>query len=266
MITRQWARPRELFGLTVSEHRRLADILIAARRTRRAVAPLTTVYPELTVADATRVRDALLGRRLTAGERLIGAKVTLSPPRRLGSPQPRLGWLTDGMLLAGAVVDPGHFIAPRVEPKLAFVLTRPIPDAVASLTDVLAATVRVAPCLEIVDSSYGGLPAQPADDVADNCATSAVLIGDGIRPPAEGSLRRLRVELRAGAFERTATVGSSLDAVSWLADRVSRRARDVGPMTFLLGPAAAVAVPLLSGTSVTARFASLGTLELRASA
>lgn len=115
--------------------------------------------PELTVGDARSIRDTLLTCRIAAGERLIGAKVslggTLAEPR-FGSLEPRLGWLTDAMLLPRAVVDLGELIRPRVEPKLAFLLARPLRGPVITAGDLLAATDRVFPCIEIVDSRYEG--------------------------------------------------------------------------------------------------------------
>jgi 2-oxopent-4-enoate/cis-2-oxohex-4-enoate hydratase len=245
-------------GLTPCEHQRLADVLLAATRDRHAVEPLTHTYPELTLADAGRIRDAVVARRVADGERLIGAKVSLSPEG------PRLGLLTDAMLLAGGTVDPRDFIAPRVEAKLAFLLADPAPPRLGSAAGLVGATLRVAPCLEIVDSRYGTAPAAAADDIADNCAASVLLIGEGIAPPAEGNVRRLQVEVHAGEGAPMRAPACEIDAVSWLAREVGGRAPDLGRVTFLVGPPAVPAAPLRPGSPVTARFGSLGRLELRA--
>jgi 2-keto-4-pentenoate hydratase len=261
-------------ALTSGEHRRLAEVLLRAALERRAIEPLSHWHRELTCADAGRVRDMVLACRLAAGERLIGAKVSLGPTsatvHRGGGAHPRLGWLTDAMLLPGDVVAPGHLIAPRVEPKLAFLIARTLRRPMATVSDLLAVTYRVFPCLEVVDSRYGRDHSGPADDIADNCGAARLLLGRGVPPPAEGHLRRMRVRLEVDgsapehASDGRAALVAGPEATLWLGNRWIRTARALLPGTLLTSTAAAPAVKLAPLARVAATFMGIGSVELQA--
>jgi 2-keto-4-pentenoate hydratase len=264
-------RPGEQTALSSREHRRLADVLLGAARTGRAIAPFTAAIPELTVADAYRIRDMLLARRMIEGDKLIGAKVWLggaAGERGHAAPDPQLGWLTDRMLVSGGVVDMSRLIRPRVEPRVGFLLARSLRKPIVAASELMAATECVLPCLEIVDSRYDGAPPRLADVIADNCGTGALLLGEGVRPPADGHLRRLRVQLDGdGAMYappgvRAHAVVAPLDAATWLANQLLKAAHRPQPGTLLLCPVAGGAVELLPGLHVTARFRGIGGVEL----
>jgi 2-keto-4-pentenoate hydratase len=261
-------------ALTSGQHRRLAEVLLRAAGDRRAIEPLSEWHRELTCADAGRVRDMVLACRLAAGERLIGAKVSLGPTARAahrggGGARPRLGWLTDAMLLPGGEVAAGHLIAPRVEPKLAFLVARTLRRPIATVSDLLAATYRVFPCLEVVDSRYGRDHPGPADDIADNCGTGRLLLGRGVPPPAEGHLRRMHVHFEVdGTTPERASSGRAAavaapEAAVWLGNRWIRTARALLPGTLLTSTAAAPAVALAPLARIAASFRGIGSVELQ---
>jgi 2-oxopent-4-enoate/cis-2-oxohex-4-enoate hydratase len=255
-------------GLASVEHGRLADLLIAAARDGRALVPLSRWYPELTVGDACRIRDILLARRLSDGEQLIGGRVSLGD----GVPEPRLCWLTDGMLLPSATVDLDGLARPRVEPKLAFRLGRTLRGQ--SATAVLAATESVIPCLEILDSRYDRPPPEVADDIAENGASAMLLVGEGVAPLSDGQLRRIRVQFRVDgpvaepvrALARGTTAVPPLEAVSWLGNELVAAGLPPGPGTLMVSQAIGPAVELADGVRVVVDFPRLGSLELQAAA
>jgi 2-keto-4-pentenoate hydratase len=233
---------------------------------------LTEAFREMTLADAYGIRDMLLARRISEGDQLIGAKVSLGPAgaeRRHMAPDPQLGWLTDRMLVSSGAVDLSHLIHPRVEPRLGFLLARPLREPIAAGIDLLAATERVLPCLEIVDSRYDGAHPRLADDIADNCATAGLLLGEGVPPPAEGHLRRVRPQLQAdGAVRapapRAHAIVPPLEAATWLANRMLQGANRPERGTLLVAPVASRPVELLPGLRVTARFQGIGSVDLQA--
>jgi 2-keto-4-pentenoate hydratase len=260
-------------ALTSGEHRRLAEVLLRAALDRRAIQPLSHWHRELTCADAGRVRDMVLACRLAAGERLIGAKVSLgtaSPAAHDAGAHPRLGWLTDAMLLPGDMVAPGHLIAPRVEPKLAFLVARTLHRPIATVSDLLAATYRIFPCLEVVDSRYGREHPGPADHIADNCGAARLVLGHGVTPPAEGHLRRMQVRFEVdGATTERASGGrealvTAPEATVWLGNRWVRTARALLPGTLLTSTALAPAVALAPLARIAASFRGIGSIELQA--
>jgi 2-keto-4-pentenoate hydratase len=246
-------------------------LLRNAARDRRPVEPLSSWNPQLTIGDGVRIRDMLIGRRTAEGSRLIGAKVSFGGARTGGGfrlPEPRVGWLTDDMLLPSAVVDLGTLIRPRVEPRVAFVLARPPRGSLATPSDLLTATAHVFPCLEICDSRYDREQLDVADEIADNCATAALLIGEGVATPAEGHLRRLRVHVQAdvtlGVWRGPAAVVSTLETAGWLGRLLIEEGHRLERGTLLVSPLGGAAIELTPRTRLTFQFGLLGSLELQA--
>ena len=132
-------------GLSAREHRRLADVLLLAARRRRPVAPLTARYPELTLADAACIRDAVVARRVEQGDPLVGARASFEAT-------PHLSWLTESALVQDEVLDATPLIAPRVRQVIVFRVGRALSRPEALLTSIAA----VHHGLEILDSRYNG--------------------------------------------------------------------------------------------------------------
>jgi 2-keto-4-pentenoate hydratase len=257
--------------LAEHEHRRLARMLVDAARAGRPVPPLTDRHPQLTVADATRIRDIGLAHRLAVGERLIGAKVAVPDAwtdKLLSRAEPSLGWLTDAMVLPAGVVNVGELIRPRAEPRVALRLERPLRAPIRTVSDLLSATVRAHIALEIIDSRYDRDSLGAADRIADNGGAARLLIGPGVSPPAEGTLRRLRIDLDVeagwvGLHDAGTTASlSALDASVWLANQLSLSRHDPAPGALLVVPAGRDAVELRPGVRVRAYERELGSLEL----
>jgi 2-oxopent-4-enoate/cis-2-oxohex-4-enoate hydratase len=258
--------------LSTREHQRLADIVYNAVEAGRTLAPLTAWYPELTGGDACRIRDLLLERRLAAGEQVIGAKISLGSAPGARPPDPRFSWLTDRMLLADGTVDVSALTRPRAEPKLAFRLARPLRSSVLSASDLLGATESVMPCVDILDSRFEDGSRRLPDDVAENGATTMLVLGDSVPPPPDGHLLRVRVHLRVdgpgeepvGLSARGRTRVPALEAVSWLGGRLVGRSLTPGPGTLLVSQALGAAVELSAGVRLIAHFSGLGTVKLDA--
>jgi 2-keto-4-pentenoate hydratase len=256
--------------LAARERRRLARLLLEAAQAGRPTVPLSDRYPWLTIADAARVRDATLAYRLARGERLIGAKVSLpsAPGRQPLASEPALGWITDAMMLPDAVVNPGELIRPRVEPRLALMLDRSVRKHLATPGELLGAIVAAFPALEVVDTRYNRDGLTAVDHVADNCGAAKLLLGRGVAPPAEGSLRRLRMPLsldgaRAEQYgDAMAPALSALEAGVWLANALIHSRYDIPGGALLVVPAGNAALDLRPGVHVSTRDPTLGRLEL----
>jgi hypothetical protein len=133
--------------LAARERRGLARGLLEAALGGPPVVPLSERHPALTVADARRVRDATLAYRLAAGERLIGAKVSLpaASGRQPLTSGPALGWITDSMMLPATAVNPGELIHPRVEPRLALMLDRTVRKRMTTAGELTSPTTAERP-------------------------------------------------------------------------------------------------------------------------
>jgi 2-keto-4-pentenoate hydratase len=201
-------------ALTADDHRRLAGLLSAAARERRRIDPLSALHPELTVADARRIRDSVLADRLAQGEQLVGA---VASPGRAG--EPRVAWITDGMLLSPGLPALADLIDPHVEPRLALRLVRPLADPIVTVGELVRASRGLRLCLEVVDSHYAYGPTTAADDIADNCGTAKVLVvGETAAPGAE------------------ALADGAITALVMLAACLVRRQGGLDPGTLLVAP------------------------------
>jgi 2-keto-4-pentenoate hydratase len=261
------SRSARAVALTRREHLRLAEVLLRSAGDRQPIAPLSESYPELTAGDAARIRDTAIVRRIAAGEQLIGATVSFgtSPGGNGGSDEPRLGWLTDAMLVTLPQVDVSSLIRPRLEAKVAFVLARPLRGHVRTVGELLALTERVLPCLEILDGRYQGTGVDPVDDIADNCAVASLLVGDGVATPSEDDLMRVRVQLEPPPHSANGSpvrLSSPVRATLWLANQVIDEAGELEAGALLVSSACCPGVDLLPGVHASADFGVLGHLEL----
>jgi 2-keto-4-pentenoate hydratase len=201
-------------ALEPGDHRRLARVLLAAARERRPVEPLSASYPQLNVTDGRRIRDSALADRLAEGERLAGA---VASPGRAG--EPRLAWLTNAMILTNARAPLAGLIDPHVEPRLALRLVEPLPDPVGSVAALVRASHGLRLCLEVVDSRYAPGPATAADEIADNCGTSKLVVAGATAAPGVDVL-----------------ADGAIDALVMLAACVARRQGGLAPGTLLVAP------------------------------
>jgi 2-oxo-3-hexenedioate decarboxylase len=76
----------------------------------------------------------------------------------------------------GGPVDFAHFVHPRVEPELAFLLKRPLVGDVTG-AEALAAVEAIAPALEIIDSRYKDFKFTLPEVIADNASSSGFVVG-----------------------------------------------------------------------------------------
>ena len=107
-----------------------AERLLEAYATKEPVEPLTETYEGLSLEDAYAVQLLQLERRLAQGRTVKGHKVGLTSvamQRMLGVTEPDYGHLLDDFFhLEHLPIPVAHFLQPRVEPEVAFVLRRPL--------------------------------------------------------------------------------------------------------------------------------------------
>ncbi|GAA0381257.1 4-oxalocrotonate decarboxylase [Acrocarpospora corrugata] len=247
----------------------LAGRLFEAAEAATAI-PRIAAAAGLDPAAAYAVQEALVERRLTRGERLVGLKMGLTSRAKMaqvGVDEVIWGRLTDAMRFDdGGSVDLSRYIHPRVEPEIAFLLSRsPEPDE--PVGDFASAVRAVAPALELIDSRYEGFAFSLPDVIADNTSAAGFVVGPWRPVPA--GLDNLGVLLEVGG--RVTQTGSTaailgdprraLDAAVRLAGRRGARLEEGW---VVLAGAATAAVPFRPGDHVRAVVEGLGTASLRA--
>ena len=171
--------------MTGAQIKAAADALYQALRERAPIEPLTQTYPDIDLPQAYAISQALLERRLGDGERLVGKKIGVTSRAvqdLLDVHQPDFGLLTDVMEVDGVVDLSGGLIQPRAEGEIAFRLGADLMGPGITPEQVLAATERVYPCFEIVDSRVRDWKIRIQDTVADNASSGVFVLGRGVSP------------------------------------------------------------------------------------
>lgn len=238
--------------------------------------PQLSAEHALTLEEAYAVQAAGVALREARGDRVVGVKLgftSKAKAEQMGVADVIVGVLHHGMSVEdGGVVDVTTMVHPRIEPEVAFRLGTDVDPHAApdDDVDILAATLEVAPAMEIIDSRYRDFRFSLADVVADNTSAAGFVIGPW-RPFAETretlDLATLEVALTVDGDE--AARGSSSDILGdpvRALGAVKRMAHEHGLAlpagSVILAGAATAAVPLSAGVTVVADLAGLGRVEV----
>ncbi|WEK44833.1 MAG: fumarylacetoacetate hydrolase family protein [Candidatus Sphingomonas colombiensis] len=209
-------------------HEAIAARIAAARASGTPIAPFRDTHPELGAADAYAIQDINTARRRAAGGYTVGRKIGLTSAAvqtQLGVDEPDSGWLwADRAFTSGATITDTRLMAPRVEAEIALVLASDLNDG-ENLADAVAYAV---PALEIVDSAIRDWDIGLVDTVGDNASGWGFVLGGPETAITGLALAEMEMTLsRDGTIESqgrgSATMGSPLNALAWLARHASAR-------------------------------------------
>ncbi|MDY7564657.1 2-oxopent-4-enoate hydratase [Pseudomonas sp. RTC3] len=248
------------------------DELYQAFVSRRAVAPLLTREPEITIEDAYRIQERFVARRLAAGETIVGKKIgaTSKPVQDfLGVYQPDFGMLTSAMVFQeGDTIDLGQLIQPKAEAELAFVLKHDLKGPGITAMDVIRATDYVVPCFEIVDSRITDWQIKIQDTVADNASCGVFVLGK-----TKGDPRKLDITLAGMVLEKNgelfstgvgaAVQGSPANAVAWLANTLGALGIPFKAGEVILSGSQSSLVPVTDGDELVCTVGGLGSCRVK---
>ncbi|MES2400064.1 MAG: fumarylacetoacetate hydrolase family protein [Pseudomonadota bacterium] len=238
---------------TAGQLRTAAGSLATARRTRTPIAPLRE-------QGLARIEDAYAIQKINTdawkaeGRTSTGAKIGLTSravQAQLGVSEPDFGLLwSDLAFNAGDDISLEHFMQPKAEAEIAFVLERDLTSPALTLKDAISAVAYVLPAVEIVDSAIADWNIALVDTVADNASSGGYVLGDSPRLLRQIDLRTCGMLLsRAGDLVShgvgAACMGNPLNALLWLAKKMVEtetplRAGDL-VLSGALGPMVAVA-------------------------
>ncbi len=250
----------------------LGDELYDAMKNRRVVEPLTSRYPEIAIADAYRIQQRMLARRLSAGERVIGKKIGVTSKavmNMLGVYQPDFGYLLDAMVYnEGEAIPAETLIQPKAEGEIAFVLKKTLKGPGVTGADVLAATDGVMACFEIVDSRIKDWKIKIQDTVADNASCGAIVLGDRLVDPRTVDLATCGMVLeKNGEIVATgsgaAALGAPANAVAWLANTLGQLDIALEAGEVILSGSLAIMVPVKAGDSLRVTIGGIGGCSVR---
>jgi 2-oxopent-4-enoate/cis-2-oxohex-4-enoate hydratase len=252
--------------------RQLGDDLYGAWRDRAVISPLLERVPDMSLADAYAVQSQFVGRRVEAGETIIGKKIGLtSKPVQdyLGVYEPDFGQLTSGMLFTeDRGIDLDQLIQPKAEAELAFVLKDDLIGPGITAADVIRATDYVSPCFEIVDSRVRDWQVKIQDTVADNASCGVFALGD-----AKGDPRKLDITMAGMSVYKNgklfstgvgaAVQGSPVNAVVWLANTLGKLGLPFRAGEILLSGSQSAIVPITTDDELVCKIGGLGSCTAR---
>jgi len=169
------------------------QVLVEAEKNRQAVGPISDLVPGgLSLEDAHTICETIIGRRLEAGEKLVGYKVgfTNIPVReQMGLPDSTYGYELDSMVLAdGGELAMSELIAPKIECEICFRLSQDLRGKGLSVEQVMAATEAVSASFEICDARIKDWKCPYPDFFADNGFSARIVLSGRWVPAGEVDL------------------------------------------------------------------------------
>jgi 2-keto-4-pentenoate hydratase len=249
-----------------------AQALLEAYRTGVPIAPLTSTYTGMEISDAYAIQIEQVADFTGRGERIKGHKVGLTSAamqQQLGVDQPDFGHLWTSMFhLENLPIPAGSYLAPRIEPEVAFVLRRELRGPGVTVAEAIAATDFVLPALEIIDSRIKDWKITLLDTIADNASSGGVVLGSRPTRLEATDLRLTGCLLhRNGEVVATgaggAVLGSPISAVVWLANTVGALGTTLEAGEVILSGSMTAAVPVAPGDVFTASLGPLGSVTAR---
>jgi 2-oxopent-4-enoate/cis-2-oxohex-4-enoate hydratase len=259
-----------MVGDNTHKIQQFGDELFESLRTRLPVEPLTERDPELTLEQAYRIQEYVIGRRLALGDRIIGKKIGLTSrvvQRSLGVSEPDFGQLLASMVATDTIVTAG-LLQPRAEGEIAFLLERDLQGPGVSNADVLRATASVMPCFEIVDSRIRDWRIRLPDTVADNASAGMLVLGDRAVDPKTLDLSTCGMVLeKNGVLECTgagaAALGSPVACVAWLVNTLGRFGMPLRAGEIVLSGSLGALIPVAAGDHLQLSIGGIGSASVR---
>ncbi|MCH9852585.1 MAG: 2-oxo-hepta-3-ene-1,7-dioic acid hydratase [Alphaproteobacteria bacterium] len=252
-----------------------AETLYQAEQTQTQIGLLSLQYPDLDMDDAYKIQDALVALKKQKGHKQIGWKIGLTSKAMqsaLNIDIPDSGVLFDNMLFAnGANIVKNHFIQPRIEAEIAFIMKHDVRDA--SRDAIITATDYITPSIEILDTRIirkdkkTGIARKIFDTIADNAANAGVILGDEKHALQDFDLRFIGVICKCNdAVEETGLGAGVLDdpltSMLWLVQRLQHYGQMIKAGDIVLSGSFIRPIECPSGSGIFADFGAFGSVRV----
>lgn len=258
-------------ALTKAQIEECAKIMDGAFLEKREVERLTKNFPELSHEESYKIQDTLAKFSKLRGESIVGFKMGLTSKAKMeqmGVKTPIVGYLTNTMELEdGGKISLGSYIHPKVEPEIAFFIGKELKEK-TSHQEVLESSEWICPALEIIDSRYTKFSFTLADVVADNCSSSAFVLGKEKKSPSSVNFFEIPMNLMKNVSvlqkgSSSAIYGNPVDSVIELVHILSLQGKALPAGSIVLAGAATAAAPLEKGNTYSLDAPSLGSVSIR---
>lgn len=248
--------------------RELANYTHNAEKEKREIIKITAeLYPELTIDDAYLVQEELVRQKLEEGKRIVGPKMGITSEakmKQMNVDDPIYGYVFDNMLVnEGESISIDDYIHPKVEPEIAFILSRDLEGPNVTQLDVLRATEYVLPAIEIIDSRYENFDFTLPDVIADNTSAAGAVFGTQLKRPDNLELDVVGVTVSINGKIQALGAGAAVlehpaNSVARLANMLSKKGEKVKAGQPILTGGITEAVKLSRGDYVSVKYGGLG--------
>ena len=246
----------------------IANILDQAAKNAQAV-PQMAASNQMTLEEAYEIQRMAVQLRVERGEKITGYKLGFTSKAKMeqmGVHDLIWGILTDEMQLQqGETVNLTRWIHPRVEPEIAFRVSKEI-NGKLKLDELPEYLDAMAPALEIIDSRYENFKFSLEDVVADNCSSTGYVIGDW--QPLSTEISNLKMDLLVNnniveSASSAAILDNPLQSVVELSRLATQAGLTVKKGQVVLAGAATAAAFLKPNQILEAKVESLGKVNFK---
>ncbi len=237
----------------------VARLLFDARINQQPIPQLSKNGIELTRTQAYEVQEVGIQLRTRANEKLVGLKMGLTSEgkrRQMNLDSPLYGELSDRMQIQNqATFDIAKLIHPKIEPEIAFLISKPLSGQVTR-AEVLNSCSAICACMEILDSRYEQFKYFSMEDViADNSSSSHFVAGPWVKDFSNIDLKELKMKMsvngvlvQEGLSKEIS--GDPVVSVIELCKLLATRNRTLEAGMIVLAGAATAAVELKQGQKI----------------
>ena len=265
--------------MTEQQMQEYAMQLYSAEKQRIQIDPISLQHPQITIDQAYQIQQYWVQRKVADGNGVIGYKIGLTSKvmqRAMAIDQPDYGVLLQDMLLPNNCdIALDDFTDLQVEAELAFFLKKRLYGDAVTVEQVLDATEKIVPALELIAArSYRSHPQTGyrrtvCDTIADNAANAGIILGEQevsdfrtVDLPWVGA-----VLSRNDVIEQTglaaAVLGHPALGICWIAKRFAKHNVGLEPGQILLAGSFIAPIKLAKGDTICADYANYGTIKLQ---
>ena len=250
--------------LSAEDRKEIASEIFRCFQEKSQIPLLNSRYPTIEMEDSYRIQEQVIASFKSAGHKVKGYKIGLTskPMQEMAnSTEPDYSAILDHMFYAEAGESPrADWLQPLVEIEMAFVMKERLEGPGINVADVIRATDFVLPAIEIVDFRVAYEPGMDVrDTIADLAAVGGVILGGNPVDLRKIDIRDISGSLLVNGEVReqgssAAVLGNPLNAVAWLANKLSAFGVAFEPGDVILSGSFLRALPVDAGDTVVARF------------
>lgn len=253
------------------QYEALARRTLDAQKENREIPMLTKEFPELTRAEGYHIQAIRENMVLAEGHRLVGYKMgatSMAKRLQMGSKMPSYGRLFEHYLLPEGKFELDHFIHPKLESEITFIIGKELKGPFVSVPDVLSATKYIVPSFEIIDSRYENFKFTGPDVVSDNISASGFVLGQRRVDPYGMDLTQLGATLYINGEDMAYGTGAEIlgnpaRAVAELANLLwNQEKRTLQPDMLVMTGSITAAAKIERGMHIKTVFSKLGSVEI----